>query len=372
MGVSKDVTGRWRAVLKSGRKYVVGKSFDTRREAEAWLARERAALAGGVDPRAGQVSARRVFATWLELRKTTVAVKTYKSDLTVRAVLPPGIANLNLNRITDREVQRCIDTWSGTYAESTVKRYRATLAAFFNWCVRERLISTNPVTTTRVPAQSSPPVEMWPFTEPELLELCDTIKATNERLAAIVWLAAWTGLRWSELRELRVSDVVEIPVPRLLIRRATPEGVETKRPKSGRSRQVPLADTILPIVRDLARDKSPNDLLVTTDRGKRLHATAFKRSTNWAVNGRGRRLHDLRHTAACLWLEAGVSVTTVQAWMGHADLGTTQGYLHYLGTGADTAALDQINARGTPGAHKTENEANYKNETPSPPSCQCR
>ena len=286
MGVSKDGSGRWRAVLKSGREYVVGKTFDTRREADAWLARERAALAGGIDPRAGQVSARRVFATWLDHRKTTVAVKTYKSDFTVRAVLPPGIANLNLNRVSDREVQRCVDTWSETYAESTVKRYRATLAAFFSWCVRERMISTNPVTGTRVPAQSAPPVEMWPFTETELLQLRDTIKIKNERLADVVWLAAWTGLRWSELRELRVCDVVEIPVPRLLVRRATPEGVETKRPKSGRSRQVPLVDTVLPFVRQLARDKSPDDLLVTTNQGKRLHATAFKRSTNWAVNGR--------------------------------------------------------------------------------------
>lgn len=349
MGVGKDSSGRWRAVLKSGRKYVVGKTFDTRREADAWLARERAALAGGIDPRAGQVSVRRVFATWLELRRTTVAFKTYKSDFTVRAVLPPGVANLNLNRVSDREVQRCLDTWSTTYAESTVKRYRATLAAFFSWCVRERMISTNPVTSTRAPSQSSPPVEMWPFTEAELLELRDTVKARNERLADIILLAAWTGLRWSELRELRVSDVVEIPVPRLLVRRATPEGVDTKRPKSGRSRQVPLVDTVLPIVRQFARDKCPDDLLVTTDQGKRLHATAFKRSTNWAVNGKGRRLHDLRHTAACLWLEAGVSVTTVQAWMGHADLGTTQGYLHYLGTTADAAALSQINARGHAG-----------------------
>ena len=187
---------------------------------------------------------------------------------------------------------------------------------------------------------------MWPFTETELLQLRDTIKVRNERLADIVWLSAYTGLRWSELRELCVFDVVEIPVPRLLVRRATPEGVKTKRPKSGRSRQVPLAETVLPIVRNLAQGKGPDDLLVTTDQGKRLNATAFKRSTDWTVNGKGRRLHDLRHTAACLWLEAGVSVTTVQAWMGHADLGTTQGYLHYLGTTADAVALDQINARG--------------------------
>jgi hypothetical protein len=37
----------------------------------------------------------------------------------------------------------------------------------------------------------------------------------------------------------------------------------------------------------------------------------------------GRRIHDLRHTAACLWLARGVDPVTVQAWMGHASIATT-------------------------------------------------
>ena len=35
-------SGRWHARLKSGRIYVTGKTFDTRRDAQAWLTRERA------------------------------------------------------------------------------------------------------------------------------------------------------------------------------------------------------------------------------------------------------------------------------------------------------------------------------------------
>ncbi|MCL3817634.1 tyrosine-type recombinase/integrase [Aeromicrobium sp. zg-Y869] len=58
--------------------------------------------------------------------------------------------------------------------------------------------------------------------------------------------------------------------------------------------------------------------------GTRLHAAGFKRSIDWGTTGRGRRLHDLRHTAACLWLAAGVPASTVQAWLGHSSLQTTQ------------------------------------------------
>lgn len=356
MGIRQDRSGRWRAELKSGREYVAGRTFDTKREAEAWLSRERASLAGGVDPRAGKVLVRKAFATWLVDREGTVAIKTTKADRSVLKALPPGVANLHVNRVTDREVQRCINDWSRRYAESTVKRYRATLMAFFASCIHERMITVNPVSRTRVPAQLTPAAEMMPFSRHELEAVRDEIAVLNPALADAVWLAGWTGLRWSELREVRVADFAEVPVPRLVIRRAQPEGIGTKRPKSGRTRHVPLVDAVLPLVKSMAEGKGPNDLLVTTENGARLYATAFKNSTRWAETGRGRRLHDLRHTAACLWLEAGVSPTTVQAWMGHADLTTTQRYLHYLGTSADETALSRLNQWGRAGGARPAGE----------------
>ena len=69
----------------------------------------------------------------------------------------------------------------------------------------------------------------------------------------------------------------------------------------------------------------------------------------------GRRLHDLRHTAACLWLNRGVDLSTVSAWLGHASISTTNRYLHYLGTSADSAGLERLNrGRGAHGVHDTE------------------
>jgi integrase len=52
---------------------------------------------------------------------------------------------------------------------------------------------------------------------------------------------------------------------------------------------------------------------------------------NWAETRLGRRIHDLRHTAACLWLARGVDPGTVQAWMGHESIATTNLYLHFSG-----------------------------------------
>lgn len=50
--------------------------------------------------------------------------------------------------------------------------------------------------------------------------------------------------------------------------------------------------------------------------------------------------HDLRHTFGTTMARAGVPVGTIQAWMGHADLATTQLYMHYAPAEQDAARID--------------------------------
>ncbi|MBO0812109.1 MAG: tyrosine-type recombinase/integrase [Microlunatus sp.] len=342
----KTPNGRWRAQLKSGRVQVASKTFDTRREAVNWLSRERAALAGGVDPRAGRERVRQAMSRWLESRQVTVSQNTHRMDRDLVRVLPKSLATRELGSVSDREIARCFETWlSGGLSEKSTQRYRASLSVFFGWCVRERLILTNPVLGVRVPKQSTEPVEMQPFTEDELEAAYARWHAKNARLADILLVLGWTGLRWSEVRAVTVRDVMRVPTPGLMIRRAHPEGVGVKSTKGRRSRRVPLADRVLPIVLDLAESQKPNDLLFTTDRGAQLHRTPVLRSVKWASTADGRRIHDLRHTAACLWLARGVDPGTVQAWMGHESIATTNLYLHFLGTSADSAGLQKLNFR---------------------------
>lgn len=359
MSIRKLPSGRWHVRLKLGRQYVAGKTFDTRRDAAAWEARQRAAMAGGIDPRAGRTPIRRLLPQWLDERKDTVARKTYVADSALPRLMPTALAVMHVGAVTDREVSHALLALTRQgLAESSVRRFRASLSSFFAWAVRERMIATNPVLQTRVPKVGTPPVEMHPFSEGQLEELWSAARERNERLADILLVAGWTGLRWSELRAVRVRDFVQIPMPLLVVQRAEPEGVEVKVTKGGRSRRVPLADRVLPIVQDLARGHDGDELLFVTETGHRLHASAVKRTLDWSALSAGRRIHDLRHTAACLWLARGVDPVTVQAWMGHTSIATTNIYLHHLGTGADQAGLDRLNSRGnTGGTHRGEENA---------------
>ena len=350
MSVRKTPGGRWRGVVKSGRQQVASRTFDTRRQAAAWVARERSALAGGVDPRAGRRTVRILLPEWLAERQHAVSRKTYVADAALPRLVPTALAALQIGAVTDREVTRALIALNQSgLAEASVRRFRASLSAFFAWAVRERLIGSNPVTTTRVPKGLGVRTEIRPFAEDELESFYLAVSAHDQRLADVLLIDAWTGLRWSELREMRVRDFVRVPMPVVMVSRAAPEGVEAKVTKSGKSRRMPIADRVLPLVKACADGKGPDDLLFTTRTGHQLHATSVKRAVHWMTVAPGRRIHDLRHTAACLWLGKGVDPVTVRAWLGHASIATTNIYLHHLGSSADRAGLDRLNALGGAG-----------------------
>jgi integrase len=129
--------------------------------------------------------------------------------------------------------------------------------------VREKLILSNPVLGVRVPRQSAESVEMLPFSEDELEAAYEGWAEVDQRLADILLVLGWTGLRWAEARALTVADLMEIPTPGLMVRRSAPEGVGTKSTKGRRSRRLPLANRVLQIVHALAEGKQPGDLLLT-------------------------------------------------------------------------------------------------------------
>ena len=225
MTIRKEPSGRFRAMLKSHSHYVDGRTFDTRREAQAWLTRERAALSGGIDPRAGghcQVT----VPVWLEQRKDAVSSKTYVADVRCIRLTPPSVAALSVGAVTDRDVSRALLTLTRQgLAEASVRRYRDSLSSFFAWAVRERLIAANPVTPTRVPRSAEPRTEMFPFGEEELERVYRTGGGTNQRLADILLVAALDRVALVGAAGDQGPDFIEVPMPILVVQQAQPEGV---------------------------------------------------------------------------------------------------------------------------------------------------
>jgi integrase len=156
----------------------------------------------------------------------------------------------------------------------------------------------------------------------------------------VVLMLALAGLRWGELAGLQVGDRVSVPGPGLRLRRAVLASggggalyVDTL--KNNRYRTVPLVVDLVPIVDRWSAGKMPDAWLFSAPGGGPLRESNWKRSVGWgaattAAELDGFRVHDLRHTAASLWLAAGADPKVVQRVLGHATASMTMDLYGHL------------------------------------------
>lgn len=351
--VRKLPSGRFQGVAKDGRERLGTRTFDRKSDALMW-ARCIEESAQGINRTASLIPIKKVLEKWLEVRKIRVSEATVDTDGFMVGSLSVGLLRRQIGAVSTRDVQKWMDELAKKdKSRPTIKRYRESLSAFFAWSIIEGYRKDNPALGTVLPKTATPAKEIQPFTAFELGEVVANVRHYSEYYADVVAFLGFTGLRWGEARALRVGDVARIPRPALSVHSSKSEGRELKDTKSGYSRRVPLTTDALAVVERQIKDKELTELVFTGPKGGALSRSRMIETAHWEELGRGRSFHDLRHTAACMWLEAGVSLKTVSAWLGHADIGTTDRYLHYLGDSADDAAIGLLNARGAYGAHET-------------------
>ena len=72
------------------------------------------------------------------------------------------------------------------------------------------------------------------------------------------------------------------------------------------------------------------------------------------AEGRPIRLHDLRHTFATTMAAAGVPLRTLQEYLGHADIKTTQIYSHYAPSEKEVEQVNEaFGEKPKPRRHRT-------------------
>ena len=151
----------------------------------------------------------------------------------------------------------------------------------------------------------------------------------GRRDRALMHLCVQTGLRVSELIDLRCGDVV------------LGTGAHVRcRGKGRKDRSTPLrADTVavLGVWLDEHADTADRPLFVSNRNG-RLSRDAVERIVRKyatlaaercpTLKGKHVTPHCLRHTAAMVLLQNGVGCTVIALWLGHESVETTQVYLH--------------------------------------------
>lgn len=177
-----------------------------------------------------------------------------------------------------------------------------------------------------------------------LLAAPDRSRWEGHRDVVLMLTAIQTGLRISELLGLNRRDVT------------LGTGANVRCEGKGRKhRAVPLNEPVREALADwLARTGTgPDEPVFTTRRGRRLspdavqsridlHATVAAEKCP-TLKGCKLHPHVFRHTAAMNLLHAGVDTTVIALWLGHADVRSTNAYLH-----ADMAIKERALAQVTP------------------------
>lgn len=139
-----------------------------------------------------------------------------------------------------------------------------------------------------------------------------------------------TGLRVGELLALRWEDV-DLVAGRIVVRRnlCAASGTEGT-PKGGRTREVPLSDEAVAVLKAHRHLKGPH-VFCEAD-GKRLTHSRVKDVVPATCRkaGLAKRLttHDLRHTFASHLAMRGVALKAIQELLGHATIDMTMRYAH--------------------------------------------
>jgi len=331
------------------------RSFKVKREAERFALKVESDLAVGQSTDRlvkNSKTVAEIVAASMTASAPGLKPRTRQSYETIyRNRILPMFGKRRASTVTRAEVQAwVVKLHADGLSQATVHHHYVALKKAFKHALHDRLIDHNPcdgVTLPKTHASGEPAVVFLTAAQVERL-------ATRLRPVApydlLVRFAAYTGLRAAELAGLRVRDLDlvagHVSVRQTMQRIAGEWVVGT--PKSRRStRDVPLMHSGL--IADLRRYKMSHprsgdgDALLWPGRNVGSHVLnydhvldvgSFRRNyfrpALRALGMPDMRVHDLRHTAASLWLAAGFKPYEVSRWLGHANITTTDSIYAHL------------------------------------------
>lgn len=239
------------------------------------------------------------------------------------------IGKINYDVIQDWIYTRKLERgWSN----KTVHNKLSALSIFLNWCINQKgIIKDNPVSRMDKPNIGEPlPTFLKLEDANNLLAFIKHYKFRYRfekfRTIAIIAMFLFTGLRNSELCNLRMQDV-----------KLDHKTILVKSGKGNKDRYVPMNSTLLPILQDYLVERE------RLNKQSEYFFTGLK--TNTAINQRAiskmtiklRKAsgihfypHLLRHTFATLMLQNGCKLPYISEMLGHKRLKTTSRYAHIV------------------------------------------
>ncbi len=266
---------------------------------------------------------------WLEHGLAENTQKAYRADLRLLAAWLAGKNRGRLVTVTARDLWAFVGAQAseGVSARTTARRL-ASIRRFYRYLLREGQVQSDPALELKAPRMPSTlPHSLGEREVLALLEAPDTNTSRGMRDRAMLELLYATGLRVSELVNLRLDQLnLRLGAVRVV-------------GKGGKERLVPIGED--------ARDwleRYLNEVRTELAKGRRLDTVfptprraSMTRQAFWVLIRRYAAAvgirddispHQLRHAFATHLLAHGADLRAVQMLLGHQNVTTTQIYTH--------------------------------------------
>ena len=265
---------------------------------------------------------------WLEEGLSRNTLESYRRDLAQFAEWLEKAYDKPLLQVERVDVERYLAARFPQVKPRSISRLMASMRRLYRYAVRENRIVSDP--TLQIASPKLPrnlPKSLGEDEVVALLNVPDTSQLIGLRDRAMLETLYATGLRVSELVNLKVSEV------------SLDMGVVRVMGKGSKERLVPLGEEALDWIRRYLGQSRPlilerrlSESLFVTQRGEAMSRQAFwyliKRYALLAGIAKPMSPHVLRHAFATHLLNHGADLRVVQMLLGHADISTTQIYTH--------------------------------------------
>ena len=201
----------------------------------------------------------------------------------------------------------------------TILSYGRAIKRFFNWLVEEKYLDHSPMTPIRLPRH--PKRIPKDVSQKDIQALLNV--ATSSRDKAIILFLATTGVRASELRNLRISDL------------DLNQHLALVRGKGNKERYVIFDSQTALAIADWLEEQPEmdEDILFTTFRGSQLTEGGLRQIIRRLKDKAGITNsvspHRFRHAFAKNWMMNGGDEFSLATILGHEDISTTRIYSQF-------------------------------------------
>ena len=206
------------------------------------------------------------------------------------------------------------------YAKSSINRKIASINKFYEWCQeRNYLKETKYKKIKYIKQEKKLPDILTSNYINKLLNSLPTENPKNLRDRTIIELLYSSGLRVSEITNLRINDIKNNGSIKVL-------------GKGNKTRILPMTNEAYKLIdlwitnsRSFYENEKSSDYLFIGVRGSKISAREVQRIVRSKL---GTFPHSIRHSFATHLLDGGADLRVVQEMLGHSDPSTTQIYTH--------------------------------------------